>query len=159
MSAEANENFVFNLTMPNRLLYSTNIVKVESRTSNLFECSTETHPIFFKYSERWVQRQTKTLFSNLTMPNRILYSSSINKKIFYKPIYKLNTIARLYRQLSFKSLLTPQPTTKTNNMDLTSTNYSPKRFYIDYWYPPLSSIDPRKCVGKKGWFKSQNISL
>ena len=37
----------------------------------------EPHPVFFKDSERREQWQMKTLFSNLTMPSRLL--SSCNK--------------------------------------------------------------------------------
>jgi len=43
-------------------------VKVEGRKPNLFEFYAKTYPIFYKDSERRVQRQTKTEFSGLLLP-------------------------------------------------------------------------------------------
>ena len=48
--------------MLSRILYSTNIVKGESRKPNLIEFYAKPHPIFYKYSERRKQRQMKTEF-------------------------------------------------------------------------------------------------
>ena len=44
----------------------------------------EPHPILSKYSERWAQKQTKTQFSSLAMPNRNLYYQNIAKKHTFK---------------------------------------------------------------------------
>ena len=48
--------------MLSRILYSTNIVKGESRKPNLIEFYAKPYPIFYKYSERRKQRQMKTEF-------------------------------------------------------------------------------------------------
>ena len=57
------------------------IVKGESkdkRENLFFEFGhAEPHPIFYKDSERRVQRQMKTMFSNLAMSSRILSSTKI----------------------------------------------------------------------------------
>ena len=56
-SREKSETQFSDFTMPNRILYSTNIRKGECRKSSLLELFAKPHPIFCKYSEKRTQRQ------------------------------------------------------------------------------------------------------
>ena len=54
------------------------IVRGEQSEKTLLSEIAEPPPIFYKYKQRRMQRQMKTKFSDLTMPNRILYYPTAN---------------------------------------------------------------------------------
>ena len=71
--------------------FSANIVKAESKTSNLFECSTEAHPIFArqcKYSESREQ--------NIKLIFRLLEHMRLHTHRIFPPFENPETVIRYY---------------------------------------------------------------